>query len=377
MAIFFSLILFILSSVWIYVWRHLVLSAKLPPLAQNILLVFFILGFAIQFLRWFKKEQFEKSPLLLFLTYFALGLMTHLFFGTAAKDLIVVATYYLSGKTISLYSHIPLINGITFSLCFIANLWGMRTALVGPIIRNVEITLKDWPKSQDGYRIVQISDLHVGPMIGKKYVENVVQKTLALKPDFIALTGDMGDGEASQLTDELEPLRKLHARDGVYYVTGNHEYYWKGDQWEKKVRELGITHFHNAGKIISLPEKNIWVAGIPDHTCTRFFPDQKPDAKLAAPPIEYQAALKIMLAHQPKSCFTVEEAGFDIMLCGHTHWGQFFPISLLVGWFNPYHKSLNLHKQMWVYVNAGTGFWGPPLRLGVPSEITNIILKAE
>jgi uncharacterized protein len=177
--------------------------------------------------------------------------------------------------------------------------------------------------------------------------------------------------------EDLEPLRKLHAKHGVYYVTGNHEYYWKGQEWIDKVKELGFTVFHNDGKTITLPEKDIWLAGVPDHTCSRFYPGQVSDPLLAMQSNPNASAAKILLAHQPKSCFGAQEAGFEFMLCGHTHWGQFFPVSLLVGLFNPYHKGLNLHKNMWVYVNAGTGFWGPPLRLGVPSEITCFTLKSK
>jgi predicted MPP superfamily phosphohydrolase len=177
------------------------------------------------------------------------------------------------------------------------------------------------------------------------------------------------------LLSALETLRGLKATHGVFFVTGNHEYYWNAPRWIHEIKKLGIQVLTNEGKMIPLPDRNLWIGGVPDVSAGGFDPSTPSRPALAMPPVGSSECLKILLAHQPKSCFEAQKAGFDLMLSGHTHWGQFFPFNYLVGFFNPYHKALNNHEGMWVYVNSGTGFWGPPLRLGVPSEITLIQMR--
>ena len=267
------------------------------------------------------------------------------------KDALFTSLQYLHAIAPTLE---PLICLSTILLCIFANIWGVITALSSPTVREIEVPVVN-------FRIAQISDLHVGPIIKREFVEKVVEKVLQLKPNVIAITGDLGDGDVDELGNDLEPLRQL---PNAYYVTGNHEYYWNVEKWIAKVKELGITPLQNEGQWLN---EKIWIGGVRDISCKRIRPDHESNPNLA---IHKAAAYKILLAHQPKSCYAAAEAGFDLMLAGHTHRGQFFPISLIVGFFHPFHKGLHQYRSMKVYVNAGTGFWGPPLRLWVPSEIT-------
>ncbi len=217
---------------------------------------------------------------------------------------------------------------------------------------------------------MQISDLHVSAMIKAKTVQKIVEQVLSLDPDLIAITGDIADGFPHELKADLEPLRKLKCRYGVFYVSGNHETYYNLQAWHEKMKELGFHVLNNSGQFIELSNEKIYVAGVPDFS-TRAM--SNPELAIAA--AKTFSGPKILLAHQPKSYLAAAKAGFDLMLSGHTHWGQFFPFSMVVGFFNPYAKGLHRHENLWIYTNAGTGFWGPPVRLWVPAEITLLNLR--
>jgi len=358
----------VLAAVWAIVWASLVRALMLPSSAVFALAIVFLAAYFLQFLRLFSRRPIARIFFLQFFGNFVLGLMVQLFFGAVLKEIVL----FCAGSFFRLQNMQALdqtLSAWTISICFVANAWGVWTALKGPRIKKIRIVAKDWPKSQDGFRIVQISDLHVGPLIKSKYVQSVVCKALELEPDLIALTGDIGDGSVAELEEELEPLRSLAAEHGVFYVSGNHEYYSGIDSWMKKMAELGMKVLFNEGSWLGLSKHDLWIGGVPDISCNRIRPDHESKPAKAFPPAGREG-FKILLAHQPKSCFEASKAGFDLMLSGHTHAGQFFPVRLLVGFFNPYAKGLNLHEKMLVYVNSGTGFWGPPQRLWVPSEIT-------
>lgn len=252
---------------------------------------------------------------------------------------------------------------------------GVSQAMAGPLIRTKDIPMKGLPAGFDGFRIAQISDLHVGPIIGRAYVENVVAMTMGLKADLIALTGDFIDGTLHQLQDDVAPLGNLSAPHGVFFVTGNHEYYWGAERWIEEFRALGATPLCNEHRVLRREGDAIVLAGITDLSAGRFDDSQMADvnkALVGAP----EGVPKILLAHQPNAYEMASAAGVDLQLSGHTHAGQYFPFSLLIGLFQRYYKGLNRHEGLWIYVNRGTGFWGPPLRTTIPSEITLLTLRA-
>jgi len=247
-------------------------------------------------------------------------------------------------------------------------------AVTGPTVYEVDIPLKNLPKEFDGFRIVQITDLHVGPTIGKSYTEKVVAMANSLKPDLVALTGDFVDGTVPQLRDDVSPLKHLSAEHGVFYTTGNHEYMWGAEEWIDEFKRLGARVLLNEHVLIHKNGQQIVLAGVNDFSADKVIPSHasSPSKAIQGAPTD---KVKILLAHQPKSYEEAYKAGFDLQLSGHTHGGQFFPFNLLVALIHRYYKGLNKHENMWVYVSRGTGYWGPPLRFGVPTEITLIRLR--
>lgn len=192
-------------------------------------------------------------------------------------------------------------------------------------------------------------------------------------PDLIALTGDFADSDPGEAEQAIAPLADLQAPHGAYFVTGNHEYFWDAAAWMAAFRRMGAKVLTNEHTVIRRGADAVVVAGVTDISTRRMGPPHgsNPAAALAGAP----DTTRILLAHQPASCVEAEKAGADLQLSGHTHAGQYFPFSQMIGWFQRYTKGLNRHGAMWVYVNQGTGYWGPPLRAGVPAKVTLLILK--
>ena len=216
--------------------------------------------------------------------------------------------------------------------------------------------------------------MHVGPTIKKGYVESVVNKVNELNPDLIAITGDMVDGSVDYLAKHVEPLKDLSANIGKFFVTGNHEYYSGVDQWLDKTDQLGFTNLLDSHEIIKRGNGIISLGGVTDYRSKTIKPSHKSDAHLAFRNVSKETP-KILLAHQPWSIFNAHDAGADLQLSGHTHGGQFWPFIYAVRMANPYTAGLHNHNGTWIYVNRGTGYWGPPMRLGVESEITLVTLE--
>jgi hypothetical protein len=250
---------------------------------------------------------------------------------------------------------------------------GLRQALTGLSLRHVDVEFTDLPEALNGATIAQISDLHVGPTIGRSYVEHVVELTNSAKADLVVLTGDIVDGPLESLREEVTPLAGLQAKSGVYYVTGNHEYYWQGPRWIEEMRSLGLKPLLNSNAIASVNGEKVLIGGVVDPAASLSSPGLTPDVHSAARSSE-ATALKVLLAHHPNIADKAEKAGFDLQLSGHTHGGQFFPWTLVVQRVHRFHLGLFTHGRMKVYVNPGTGSWGPPVRLGTSPEITVIRL---
>ena len=243
-----------------------------------------------------------------------------------------------------------------------------------PRIVRVAVPIQSLPADLQGFRIVQLSDLHVGPTIRRPFVQTVVDTANGLRPDLIALTGDVADGTVPNLRGEVEPLAGLVAPLGKFYVTGNHEYYWDSAGWTGEVKRLGFDVLTNAHRLLERGRGRVLVAGVTDASASHIAGQSSdPVAAIAGAPA---SDVKVLLAHQPRSAFAARAAGFDLQLSGHTHGGQYFPFNLLVHFFQPFVAGLHRLEEMWLYVSRGTGYWGPPLRLGAPPEITLIELVA-
>jgi predicted MPP superfamily phosphohydrolase len=238
----------------------------------------------------------------------------------------------------------------------------------------VAVPIAGLPAAFDGYSIVQISDIHVGPTIKRGYLNAIVTKVNALKPDAIAITGDLVDGSVQRLGLHTAPLERLSARDGTFFVTGNHEYYSGAHQWIDELRRLGLTVLINQHVVFERGGDALMIAGVPDFMAHHFDESHRSDPHAAAAGAPANVKTRVLLAHQPRSAEAAADAGFDLQLSGHTHGGQFFPWNLFVPLQQPYTAGLNRLRSLWVYTSRGTGYWGPPKRFGAPSEITRVTL---
>ncbi|MCA9636117.1 MAG: metallophosphoesterase, partial [Myxococcales bacterium] len=241
-------------------------------------------------------------------------------------------------------------------------------------VRRITIPIDGLPEALVGLKIAQISDLHVGPTIRDPEMSRVVAAVNELAPDLIAVTGDLVDGTVDRLQRFVAPLAGLRARHGTFFVTGNHEYFSGALPWCEHCRDaLGWTVLSNEHAVVEHEGAKILVAGVTDLTAARFVDEHASDPAKAiagAPPTD----LRLLLAHQPKSALAADGLGFHLQLSGHTHGGQYFPFTLLLKAALRFYTGLQRVGAMWVYINAGTTYWGPPFRLGADQEITLIEL---
>jgi predicted MPP superfamily phosphohydrolase len=189
----------------------------------------------------------------------------------------------------------------------------------------------------------------------------------------VAITGDLVDGTVERLRHDIAPLGDLTSRHGTYVCTGNHEYYAGVHEWVAHLRSLGMRVLLNAHELIEVGGARLLVAGVNDHGAKSMEPshDSSPEEAMAgAPPHD----IALLLAHQPRSILRAAPLGFHLQLSGHTHGGQFFPWTLFARLAQPYTTGLHNHEGTLIYVSRGTGYWGPPIRLGAPSEITLLTL---
>ena len=248
-------------------------------------------------------------------------------------------------------------------------LLGLVTALRPVATRRVTVPVADLPAGLDGFRILQISDLHLSPLVRWSQVEHILAAGNALKPDLVAITGDLVDGQGADVRAKAERLGALQATHGVCFVTGNHEYYSGPARWLKLFRGLGWRVLHNEHVLLEHRGALLAVAGMPDPTDPSG-PDL--DRALAGIPAD---ATRILLYHRPTGTAAAEAAGVRLQLSGHTHAGQYFPWSLVVQAMYAHPRGLGRSGALWIYTSVGTGFWGPPSRFLVPPELTLLELQ--
>lgn len=252
---------------------------------------------------------------------------------------------------------------------------GIRAAYMAAEIVHVRVPIANLPSALDGFHIVQVSDIHVGPTIRGSFLAGIVKRVNELKPDLIAVTGDLVDGSVATIGHEVANIADFKSRHGTYFITGNHEYYAGADQWVRFLRENDVTVLLNEHVVLDHDESQLMLAGVTDYRAGRQLKGHTSDpvaAAAGAPP----CPARVLLAHQPRSAYAAAKTkAFDLQLSGHTHGGQYAPFSWMIHLFQPFAVGLHRHEDMWVYTNRGTGYWGPPIRTGVRPEITSLKLR--
>jgi predicted MPP superfamily phosphohydrolase len=258
-------------------------------------------------------------------------------------------------------------------LALLLTLWGLMNARRTATVVEVDVPIDRLPVALHGFTIAQISDVHVGPTIKRGYLQAIVERVNALGADMVAVTGDLVDGSVGELAVHVAPLSGLRSRHGTFFVTGNHEYYSGAGPWVEELTRLGVRVLMNEHVLLQHGDAALALAGVADYSAHHFDLAQRsdPQAAIAGAPA---AGVRVLLAHQPRSAAAAARAGFHLQLSGHTHGGQFLPWNFLVRLQQPFTAGLNRWQGLWVYTSRGTGYWGPPKRLGAPSEITRLRL---
>ncbi|MFE1273173.1 metallophosphoesterase, partial [Streptomyces sp. NPDC058758] len=248
---------------------------------------------------------------------------------------------------------------------------GAYGVLRGPGVKRVTVPLAKLPRAAHGYRIAVVSDIHLGPILGRAHAQRIVDAVNATQPDLIAVVGDLVDGTVENLGPAAEPLARLRARHGSFFVTGNHEYFSGADAWVDHVRELGLRPLRNERLEIAA---GFDLAGVDDVAGES--EGRGPDFARALGDRDRSRAA-VLLAHQPVVIDDAVAHGVDLQLSGHTHGGQLWPGNLLAELANPTVAGLERYGDTQLYVSRGAGAWGPPVRVGAPSDITVVQLASK
>ncbi len=386
-AVFFTVALLIVGGVHFYFYRRLVVAPALPApwfAVARLTLAALVFCFPASFFIT-RYVSPEAGRFLLYPLYIWLGVMMMLFFGLIVVDQ-VRGGAWVAGKAAGQ----PLVTdparrlllarlaaGVVFGGVMAAAARGVWRGIGQPILRRVRVPIPGLPGDLAGLRIVQLTDLHLGAMRRGPWLEKVVARCNELRPDIIAITGDLADTGPDMLRQEVAALGRLRARSGVFFVTGNHEYFHDLPGWLEALKTCGMRVLRNERVTVSRGGAALEVAGVDDHDGGRVMPGHGPDvARALADRPEDRPVL--LLAHQPRVADEAAKHGADLVLTGHTHGGQIMPWGALVKLQQPYVRGLHRHMdRSWIYVSEGTGFWGPPMRVGSASEITLLTLEGQ
>jgi uncharacterized protein len=325
---------------------------------------------------WPVARRMRRQPLkdrLTMASMVAIGAFSSLFVLTIVRDIALSMSAAIGAVGVESALRNPGAPAVS-ALAALATVVGFFNARRRARVRHVDIPIAGLPAALEGFSIVQITDLHVGPTIKRAYLERVVDAVNDLQADMIAVTGDLVDGSVRDLARHTEPLARLRARHGAFFVTGNHEYYSGVLDWIEEIRRLGLAVLMNQHVVLRHGSVALVVAGVTDYSAGYFHPSHRSDPAAALAGAPSDAGVRVLLAHQPRSALAAASAGFDLQLSGHTHGGQIFPWNFLVRLQQPFTAGLHRQGRLWVYISRGTGYWGPPKRLGAPSEITHLRL---
>jgi predicted MPP superfamily phosphohydrolase len=319
---------------------------------------------------WHTRE--ERGVWAALLPWLAMGFFSWLLVLTLARDLsVAVLALALAPEASDAWVRLSAIG--VMALTPVITAIGFFMARTVARVVKVNVPLAGLPGALEGFTIAQISDIHVGTTIKRTFVQAIVDRVNGLDADMVAITGDLVDGSVKELSYETAPLADLESRHGTFVVTGNHEYYSGAHAWIHELRRLGTRVLMNEHVVLDHDGASLAVAGVTDYSAHHFDPSHRSDPHAAGEGAPADV-FKVLLAHQPRSAASAEKAGYHLQLSGHTHGGQFWPWNFFVRLQQPFTAGLHRLGLMWVYINRGTGYWGPPMRFGIPSEITLIRL---
>lgn len=361
----------------LYVGYRIVPTLAAWPVAQVAMIVWLVASYILIPLGMMARraKRDDASPIA-WVGLLTMGLFSSLLVLCLLRDVVLVLAL-----SVALLAHVAIpevwreLSGVAVPLlALLFTVVGFINARRRAGIKHVDVPIDGLPDALDGFRIAQISDIHVGPTIRQKYVDAIVDAVNDLRADVVAVTGDVVDGGVEQLSAHTKPLGRLQGAHGVYLVTGNHEYYSGAHAWVDEFRRIGLNVLLNEHVVIHHGGVPVVIAGVTDYSGGHFDPAHESDPAAALDGAPDDAQVRLLLAHQPRSADAAAGAGYTLQLSGHTHGGQFFPWNFFVRVQQPFTAGLNKVQSLWVYTSRGTGYWGPPKRLFAPSEITLIRL---
>jgi predicted MPP superfamily phosphohydrolase len=392
--IFFLIVVSILAIGYGFIGWRLITTSQLPApwnaLAWGCLILLFLLPPAAFSLQVSRIEN-SFSGILSWLGYTSMGFVSLVFTLIAAREITVLVSagvqkvlalakdFFQAGTGGSLEADAArrefLMQTSNLAILGAAGIltgYGFYEARRKPAILEITVPIRHLHPDLEGFRILQITDIHAGLTVKRPFVEMVAEQVQNIEAELIAFTGDLADGTVPYLREHVDPLRHLTAPYGRFFVTGNHEYYSGAGPWIEEADRLGFTVLLNEHRVVTRGSASIMLAGVTDYSAGDFAPTQASDPAVAVEGAP-NTNVRILLAHQPRSIFAATAHNFDLQISGHTHGGQFFPWNFLAAVGQPYIAGLHNHEGIWVYVSKGTGYWGPPVRLAARSEVT--ILK--
>ncbi len=383
---FLSVVLIIMGSVHGYLFYRLVLATALPspwPLVLGIFLAAAVLSIPLSFLASRALDR-GAARLLVVPAYIWLGFVFQTFFLVLALDLLrLVGGTLLAwlapsgilpgpGESLALWRWTALgAVGVTG----LATLFGIWWGLTRLAVRRVDVPVGRLPSELDGFTILHLSDLHLDLVHGRAWLDRVVERANGLGADLVAITGDLAEGSVAQYGEDAAAIGRLKAPHGVFFVTGNHEYFHDLLGWISFLQDRGIRVLRNEMVSVEIGSAGFDLAGVDDHDGGRLAADHGPDLDRALSARNPHHPV-VLLAHQPRIIAEAEERGVDLVLSGHTHGGQIWPFSYLVYLQQPYVRGLIHHGRTHLYISSGTGFWGPPMRLGTTAEMALVRLRS-
>jgi hypothetical protein len=367
------------AGLHLWMWARLVRATQLPRRwRRGLTAAIVVLGLSmpVSFVV-FRLLGRRTVSLIAWPTYVWMGLLLFLFLGLVVGELVRLGAA-ASGRMRDPERRLFLSRLLGGGIAAAATAMGALAAAEGlrqPRLKEVTVELPRLPPELDGTTIVQLTDVHVGPTIGRAFIEELVARVNALEPDLVAITGDLVDGSVERLGEAVAPLGRIVSKHGTFFVTGNHEYYSGVEEWLAELGRIGIRVLRNERVSIGRDGgPSFDLAGIDDHSSRRMAPGHGPDVARAVAGRDPSRAL-VLLAHQPRSVVEAAKHGVGLQLSGHTHGGQIWPWAFLVRLQQGFVRGLSQVGDTILYVSCGTGYWGPPMRLGAPSELTRITLR--
>lgn len=377
---FIAIALAIIGAGHYYIAARLVLGPDLPGLPKTLLLVllaFLALCIPLRIVGY-RMLPPQVVRILTWPTYVWLGLCFVIITLLAATDgLLALANVFLRTHlepATLIRLNAPATQALVVSgIATVVTALGTYSALGAPAVKRVSVKLKNWPRTLEGFRLVQLSDVHLGPILGADFAASLVKSCNAQKADLIVITGDLVDDRVERLEREVAPLAQLKAKYGTFFVTGNHDHYANADTWCAKLTSLGIQCLRNRRVAIGEGEATFNLAGVDDHRGSIAGGSEDFDAAL----LDREPSVPvILLAHDPTAFRTAIKYNVDLQLSGHSHGGQIWPFVFFVKLALGYVAGLYRRGVSQLYVSRGTGFWGPPLRIFAKAEITLIEVGA-